>query len=124
MKNFSYKNLALTSAALMLLLSVAGHSQAFRSAAPSGRSITVQSEPDAVVWLDGVHYGKTDKSGGLAIPTVSPGAHTLRVRADGFKEKTQPITALQKGPVSVSLIKTTDEAELAYQEAERLTGSD
>ena len=123
-KKSSLKKRSIIGAGLILLLSVAGHAQAFRSAAQPSRSITVQSESAAVVWLDGVRYGKTDKSGDLAITTVSPGAHTLRVRADGFKEKSQTVSALQKGPVSVSLIKTTDEAELAFQEAERLTGSD
>jgi tetratricopeptide (TPR) repeat protein len=90
----------------------------------AAREIVVSSEPGAVVWLDGVRYGKTDKSGSLSIKTVSAGAHSLRLRADGFKEKVQPLTALQKGTVNVPLIKTTDEAELSYQEAERLAGSD
>src|ERR1043165_1780390 len=88
------------------------------------REIAITSEPGAVVWLDGVRYGKTDKSGSLSIKTVSSGAHSLRLRADGFKEKVQPLTALQKGTVNVPLIKTTDEAELSYQEAERLATSD
>ena len=84
------------------------------------RSITISSEPNAVVWVDGVRFGKTDASGRLAIPTISTGAHSLRVRADGFKEKVQSLTAAQKGDIAVTLVKTTDEAELAFQEAERL----
>jgi tetratricopeptide (TPR) repeat protein len=83
------------------------------------RSITVSSEPGAIVWLDNVRFGTTDKDGRLEMRSVSAGAHTLRVRADGFKEKSQPLTAVQKGVVNVTLIKTTDDAELAYQEAER-----
>ena len=67
---------------------------------------------------------KADKGGKLTIKTVPSGAHTLRVRADGFKETSQPLTALQKGEIKVVVVKTTDEAELAYQEAERLTGID
>ncbi len=97
--------------------------QVAKSAAPS-RSLTVSTEPDANVWIDGVRYGKTDKKGMLEIRTVSAGAHTLRVRADGFKEKSQPLSALQKGEVRVVLVKTSDEAELAYQEAERLVSAD
>lgn len=88
------------------------------------RSITVTTEPNAVVWIDGVRFGKTDASGSIAIKTVSTGAHSLRVRADGFKEKIQPLTATQKGTITVALVKTTDEAELAFQEAERLTAVD
>ncbi|MEO6656371.1 MAG: tetratricopeptide repeat protein, partial [Pyrinomonadaceae bacterium] len=88
------------------------------------RSITVSSEPGAIVWIDGVNYGKTSKTGTLAIKSVAAGTHTLRLRADGFKEKSQPLTAVQKGDVRVVLVKTTDEAELAYQEAERLSTAD
>ena len=88
------------------------------------RVITVSTQPETTVWIDGVRYGKTDKSGTLKITSVAAGAHTLRVRADGFKERSQPITAVQKGEISVTLVKTTDEAELAYQEAERLASSD
>src|SRR5687768_14158291 len=77
------------------------------------RSITVVTEPRSIVWLDGVRYGRTDTSGKLEIKTVSTGSHTLRVRSDGFKDKTQPLTATQKGEIRVDLVKTTDEAELA-----------
>lgn len=88
------------------------------------RSIAVATQPDAIIWIDGVRYGTTDKAGKLEIKTVAAGAHTLRVRADGFKERSQPLTAVQRGEVKIDLVKTTDEAELAYQEAERMTGSD
>ena len=88
------------------------------------RSITVSTQPESSVWLDGVLFGKADKSGNLSIRSVSAGAHTLRVRADGFKEKSQPVAATQKGEIKVALVKTTDEAELAFQEAERLTTTD
>lgn len=84
------------------------------------RSITVVSEPNAIVAIDGVRYGRTNKSGALAIKTVATGAHTIRVRADGFKDKTQPLAATQRGEIKVALVKTTDEAELAFQEGERL----
>ena len=88
------------------------------------RSITVESEPDATVWIDDVRYGKTGKSGKLPILTISSGAHTLKLRADGFKEKVQPLAGVQKGVVKVVLTKTVDEAELAFQEAERLASTD
>ncbi len=88
------------------------------------RSITLATQPDAIIWLDVVRFGKTGKDGKLTIKTVSAGPHTLRVRADGFKERSQPLTAVQKGEIKIDLVKTTDEAELAYQEAERLTTVD
>lgn len=85
------------------------------------RAISITTEPNAVVWVDGVRFGKTDSSGRLEIKTIAAGAHSLRVRADGFKERTLPVTAARRGDIAVVLVKTTDEAELAFQEAERLT---
>ncbi|MFN2500703.1 MAG: tetratricopeptide repeat protein [Pyrinomonadaceae bacterium] len=104
------------------LSSVAGQSPAARAA--SFRSVTIATEPNATVWIDGVRFGKTGPSGSLDIKTVSAGPHTLVVRAGGFKEKKLPITAAQKGVVTVSLAKTTDEADLAFQVAERIVGQD
>lgn len=94
------------------------------SANAQTRSITISTEPSATIWIDGVRYGRTDADGKLTIKTVAAGAHTLRVRADGFKEKTQPLSVAQRGDVKIVLVKTTDEAELAFQEAERLTTVD
>ena len=100
-------------------------SQVKKSAAVSQfRSITVITEPGAIVWLDGVRFGKTGAAGTLELKSVPPGIHTVRVRADGFREKSQTLAAAQKGDMSIPLVKTNDEAELAYQEAERLTGDD
>lgn len=109
--------------ALIAGLAAAAGAQ-MRPAPASFRSITINTSPSAKVWIDNIYYGKTDKSGSLTVKTVSAGAHTLKLRADGFKEKTQPITALQKGDIAVDLVKTTDEADLAFQEAERLLSSD
>lgn len=103
-------------AVLSILLVVSAEAQV--------RSIMISTEPSATIWIDGVRYGKTDSDGKLTIKTVATGAHTLRVRADGFKEKTQTLTATQRGEVKIVLVKTTDEAELAFQEAERLTTVD
>ena len=88
------------------------------------RSITIASEPSAKVFIDGVLYGKTNKDGQLEIKSVAAGAHTLMLRCDGFKEKSQPLAATGRGEIRVPLAKTTDEAELAFQEAERLTLED
>ena len=59
----------------------------------SFRAINVSTQPKAVVWVDGIRFGRADESGRLEITTISPGAHSIRVRADGFKEKIQPLTA-------------------------------
>lgn len=86
--------------------------------AQAARSITVITEPNASVWIDDVLRGKTGADGTLAVKPVSAGIRKLRVRADGFKEISQNLTAAQKGDVKIALVKTTDEAELAFQKAE------
>ena len=108
-----------------VFLLLAGTSFVFsQTTREASRTITINTQPNATVWIDGVRFGRTDKSGSLSISALAAGAHSLRVRADGFKEKTQPLSALQKGEVKITLLQTTDEAELAFQEAERLAGAD
>lgn len=97
---------------------------AAQNAAGQTRSLIVSSEPKAAVWLDDVLYGKTGDDGKLTLKPVPTGAHKLRVRADGFKETTQPISAAQNGEVKIALLKTVDAAELQFQEAERLSEID
>jgi tetratricopeptide (TPR) repeat protein len=82
------------------------------------RSLTVITEPEASVWIDDVNYGKADASGNLSLKTFSSGTHKIRVRANGFKEVSQNLLPAQSGDLRISLVKTTDEAELAYQQAE------
>lgn len=94
------------------------------SAANPARTITVVTEPNAVVWLNDIRYGTTDAGGKLTIKIVSAGAKKLRVRAPGFKEITQNLLPAQKGEIKVTLVKTTDEAELAFQQGEALTSTD
>lgn len=88
------------------------------------RSITISSEPSTNVFIDGILYGKTNQDGQLEIRSVAGGAHSLMLRSDGFKEKTQPLGATARGEIKVPLLKTSDEAELAFQEAERLSTQD
>jgi tetratricopeptide (TPR) repeat protein len=84
----------------------------------SGRTITVLTEPKAIVWIDEVRRGVTNDDGALAFLKLSGGPHAMRIRAMGFKEISQPITAVQRGEVRVHLIRTTDQAELLFQKAE------
>lgn len=88
------------------------------------RSLTIVTEPNATVWIDGVRYGVTDNSGKLTVASVLPGVRSVRVRASGFSETTKSVPAATRGEFSVTLAKTTDEAELAYQSAEALVGVD
>jgi tetratricopeptide (TPR) repeat protein len=82
------------------------------------RTVTVVSEPKAVVWIDEIRRGVTNDNGALSSLKLSAGAHNLRVRATGFKEITVPIPALQRGGIMVRLVPTTDQAELLFQRAE------
>jgi tetratricopeptide (TPR) repeat protein len=76
------------------------------------------TEPAAIVWLDEIRRGTTDADGRLLVSNVANGAHSLRVRAVGFKETTTPVTAAARGELRVRLLRTTDEAELLFQQAE------
>jgi tetratricopeptide (TPR) repeat protein len=89
-----------------------------RSTAISSRSaVIVQTEPNAIIWIDEIRRGVTDASGKLELKNVSPGRHVLRVRANGFKETSAPLIA-GKRSISVKLLRTTDRAELLFQQAE------
>lgn len=105
-------------AAFLMMFAVVG------SFGQTTRAVTVIAEPDALVWLNDVLRGKTGADGKLEIKPLAAGAHRLRIRADGFKEISQNLPATQKGDVKIALVKTTDPAELAFQEAERLATSD
>jgi tetratricopeptide (TPR) repeat protein len=84
----------------------------------SSRTLTVVTEPAATVWLDEIRRGATDTDGRLLLSSVTNGAHSLRVRASGFKETTMPVTAAARGELRVRLLRTTDQAELIFQQAE------
>jgi tetratricopeptide (TPR) repeat protein len=84
------------------------------------RTITINTEPKATVWVNDILFGKTDTSGTLTFKLFSGGTKKLRVRADGFKETIQNLLATQKGIIKVVLVKTTDQAELTFQEAEAM----
>jgi len=100
-------------AALLLFASLAA-GQATRT---PPIALTVTTEPNAIIWIDEVRRGSTDASGKLSLSKLSPGRHTLRVRAEGFKEATTPLVPGRK-TIAVKLLTTTDQAELLFQQAE------
>ena len=81
-------------------------------------SLTIVSEPRSTVWIDEIRFGRTDTSGKLVVKNLGGTRHNVRVRADGFKEASKAILSPQ-GDISIPLVKTTDPADLAFQEAER-----
>ncbi len=88
------------------------------SVAGGARTLTILSEPDTIIWIDDIRRGSTDANGKLSPVRISAGTHTLRARAAGFKEVTMPLTAAQRGEIKLRLMRTTDQAELAFQRAE------
>ena len=82
------------------------------------RSLTVQTEAEAIVWIDEIRRGVTDSQGKLTIEKVAPGRRTMRVRAPGFKERTLALLPALRGAIDIKLTRTTDEAELTFQQAE------
>lgn len=79
--------------------------------------VNLSTQPGASVWVDEVRRGTADAEGKLQLK-LAPGRHSLRVRAGGFAERALALLPTQRGAVSVVLTKTTDEAELAFQQAE------
>jgi tetratricopeptide (TPR) repeat protein len=80
-------------------------------------ALTITTEPNAIVWIDEIRRGTTDASGKLSIAKVSAGRHSVRVRANGFKEITTPLLPGRRA-LEVKLVRTTDQAELLFQDAE------
>jgi tetratricopeptide (TPR) repeat protein len=90
-------------------------------ASPTAKSpagvVNISTQPGAVVWLDEVRRGVADAEGKLSLK-VTPGRHSLRVRAKGFAEKSLTLLPTQRGALSVALTQPGDEAELLFQQAE------
>jgi tetratricopeptide (TPR) repeat protein len=60
----------------------------------------------------------TNESGQLEIARVAAGRRALRVRARGFAERALVLLPAQRGRVEVKLVRTADEGELLFQQAE------
>ncbi len=102
----------------LLIISVLVVSFTVTIFAQKARTVTVTTQANAIVWIDDVKRGTTDEGGKLTIKFVATGTRKLRVRAMGFKEVTQSLLPTQSA-VKINLVKTTDEAELTFQEAEK-----
>lgn len=87
------------------------------AALPSSRSLTVTTQPNAIIWINEIRRGVTDATGRLEVQKTSAGRNTVRVRASGFKEVSVPLLGGRRS-LTVKLVRTTDQAELLFQEAE------
>ena len=81
-------------------------------------ALTITTEPNAIVWIDEIRRGTTDASGKLILNKLSPGRHTVRVRAYSFKEATATLLPGRRTLV-VKLAGTSDPAVLMFQQAEK-----
>lgn len=106
--------------AAMLLSPLAASAQERNASASSSvatRSLVIQTEPNAIVWIDEIRRGVTDASGKLELKKISAGRHSVRVRASGFKESNTAVLPGKRSLI-VKLLRTTDQAELLFQQAE------
>ena len=83
----------------------------------ASQTVVITTEPNAIIWVDEVRRGTTDASGRLDLKKVSAGRHSVRVRASGFKETTTPLLPGRRS-LAIKLLRTSDQAELLYQQAE------
>lgn len=110
--------LKMVAAILLIVASSTAPAFAQRTTATPAASITINTEPSAIIWLDEIRRGTADATGKLTLNKVAAGRHILRIRANGFKEATLPLLPGRRGNVSVKLVRLTDAAELAFQRAE------
>ncbi len=101
---------------VLCMLSVAVVGQRRPATTVGASTVVINTEPNAIVWIDEIRRGTTDAAGRIELKT-SPGRHAVRVRAGGFKEVTVPLLAGRR-TLSVKLFRTTDQAELLFQRAE------
>jgi tetratricopeptide (TPR) repeat protein len=94
----------------VLSVAVAGQRRA------SSSSVVINTEPNAIVWIDEIRRGTSDASGRIELK-VLPGRHAVKVRANGFKEAAVPLLPGRR-TLAVKLVRTTDRAELLFQQAE------
>ena len=94
---------------LLFVVTLAAHAQ------PA--ALTITTEPNAIVWIDEIRRGTTDASGKLVLTKISPGRHTVRVRANNFKEATATLLPGRR-TLAVKLAVTNDPAILMFQQAE------
>lgn len=118
-KTIKYLCQALGLVLLFVSFDIHSFAQARRLTTNAPRSITVSTATGAVVWINDVKYGQADDKGRFTARLVPTGRLRIRVRADGYNEASKVVLPSQKGEIALELAETSDEAVLAFQEAER-----
>src|ERR1051325_10982740 len=80
-------------------------------AANAQTALTITTEPNAIVWIDDIRRGNTDASGKLILNKVSAGRHSVRVRANGFRETVIPLLPGRRA-LAVKLVTARDDSSL------------
>jgi tetratricopeptide (TPR) repeat protein len=88
-----------------------------RPSTSQSAGLTIKTEPNTIIWIDEIRRGTTDASGQLQVTKLAAGRHVVRARASGFRETSTPLLP-GRNQVTVKLVRTTDEAELKFQQAE------
>jgi tetratricopeptide (TPR) repeat protein len=91
----------------------------------STSSLTINTSPGTIIWVDSLRYGTVPESGELRIDNLHAGSHTVRARLKGMREITKSITLAAESPNSIelSLSNPADKAELSFQAGEELRES-
>jgi tetratricopeptide (TPR) repeat protein len=115
----NWNNVAINLAVIVLVAAQPAFSQRRSSvnSQSAASALVINTEPNAIIWIDDIRRGLTDASGRLELNKILPGRHVVRVRARGFREATTPLLP-GKRSLAVRLVKTNDQAELLFQQAE------
>jgi tetratricopeptide (TPR) repeat protein len=92
-----------------------------RTGSALARLTIITNKPGVSIYCNGAFRGKTDEKGHLLIDRLPFGRYDVRARKLGYKEYRAPLRVSAGAQrLRVSLLPTSDPAELAYQRAEQL----
>ncbi len=114
---FSPATISLALVVLIITQPVFSQRRSSVNSAPAAAALVINTEPNAIVWIDDIRRGTTDASGRLELKKMLPGRHMVRVRARGFKEAAAALPPGRR-TLAVRLVRTNDRAEVLFQEAE------
>jgi tetratricopeptide (TPR) repeat protein len=98
---------------------------AIGAAAQSRRPVTAKvigAEPNAIVFVDEIRFGRADSTGTFLVSIPGPGTHTVLVRQVGFVDSPHSVafSAARQVPVQPKKLPLKDPAELSRQRGESL----
>lgn len=88
----------------------------------SSSSLTIETSPGTVIWVDAIRYGAVPDTGELTVKNLRDGNRIVRARFKGKREITKTVNLVAGSEQSVQLTFSApaDKAELSFQNAEGL----